>query len=184
MSTNSFTKNKEILEKFFQNRIIFNNYTVSEGTCCFKSINMYKYTLFNIDNIIIDNIVNIFKYFDSLGKCEGKYFHLLQVSGKESESNENVDILNMKKSQINYFNHDLVGVGPFYVVITGIYKKFSNKKIKSDECVICLSNPPNVLFCHCGHICVCNECENISETESGKVKCPLCRQVNRIIRII
>ena len=45
MCTNSFTKNKEILEKFFQNRIIFNNYTVSEGTCCFKSINMYKYII-------------------------------------------------------------------------------------------------------------------------------------------
>ena len=90
----------------------------------------------------------------------------------------------MKKSHINYFNHDLVGVRPFNVVITGIYKKFSNKKFKSNECIICLSNPPNVLFCHCGHICVCNECENISETESGNVKCPLCRQVNRIMRII
>ena len=23
---------------------------------------------------------------------------------------------------------------------------------KSDECLICLTNPPNVLFCNCGHI--------------------------------
>ena len=29
---------------------------------------------------------------------------------------------------------------------------------KSDECVICLTNPPNVLFCNCGHLCLCIEC--------------------------
>ena len=58
-------------------------------------------------------------------------------------------------------------------------KKFS-KKIKSVECVICLTNPPNVLFSQCGHICVCNKCGDILETERGRVKCPLCRQINRI----
>ena len=33
---------------------------------------------------------------------------------------------------------------------------------KSDECVICLTNSPNVLFCNCGHLCICKQC--------GKVK--------------
>ena len=76
--------------------------------------------------------------------------------------------------------HELFGVEPFNVVLCVLYKKFS-KQIKSDECVICLSNPPNILFSQCGHLCVCEECEDISETERGSVKCPLCRKTNRII---
>ena len=26
------------------------------------------------------------------------------------------------------------------------------KSFKSDECIICLTNLPNILFCNCGHI--------------------------------
>ena len=33
------------------------------------------------------------------------------------------------------------------------------KMFKSDECVICLTNPSNVLFCNCGHIAICTECD-------------------------
>ena len=183
MSTNSFAKNKEVLEKFFQNRLILKDNTVFKGTCCFYYINMYKYNMCNINNII-DNMISIFKYLNSLGRCKGEYFNLFKISGKKSESDEYLDILNMEKSNIDYFNFELSGVGPFNVVITGNYKKFSKKIFKEGKCIICLSNPPNVYFCHCGHICVCNECENISETERGRVKCPLCRQVNRIIRVI
>ena len=35
----------------------------------------------------------------------------------------------------------------------------SSLSFKSNECVICLTNPPNVLFCNCGHLCLCLECE-------------------------
>ena len=35
----------------------------------------------------------------------------------------------------------------------------SSQSFKSNECVICLTNPPNVLFCNCGHLCLCSECE-------------------------
>ena len=35
----------------------------------------------------------------------------------------------------------------------------TNKSFKSNECVICLTNPPNVLFSNCGHICICIECD-------------------------
>ena len=51
---------------------------------------------------------------------------------------------------------------------------------KSDECVICLNNPSNVLFCNCGHICICEECE---KTRSLK-NCPICKIENQIKRII
>ena len=32
---------------------------------------------------------------------------------------------------------------------------------KSNECVICLTNQPNILFCNCGHIAICEECERV-----------------------
>ena len=34
------------------------------------------------------------------------------------------------------------------------------QSFKYDECVICLTNPPNVLFCNCGHLCLC---ENVTK---------------------
>ena len=56
----------------------------------------------------------------------------------------------------------------------------ASKTFKSDECVICLTNPPNVLFCNCGHLCLCVECE---EMKSLKF-CPVCKTENTIKRTI
>ena len=51
---------------------------------------------------------------------------------------------------------------------------------KSDECVICLTNPPNVLFCNCGHIAICIECDEIKSLNI----CPICKTENKIKRTI
>ena len=56
----------------------------------------------------------------------------------------------------------------------------TDKSFKLDECVICLTNPPNVLLCNCGHLCLCGECE---EVKSLKV-CPVCKFENTIKRMI
>ena len=56
----------------------------------------------------------------------------------------------------------------------------SSQCFKSDECVICLSNPPNVLFCNCGHICFCLECEKLKKSNH----CPICKIENKIIRYL
>ena len=54
----------------------------------------------------------------------------------------------------------------------------SSLSFKSNECVICLTNPPNVLFCNCGHLCLCSECERKKISN----KCPICKTENTIIR--
>ena len=54
------------------------------------------------------------------------------------------------------------------------------KTFKTDECVICLENKNNVLFCNCGHICVCEKCIEIKRL----TKCPVCKTKNTILRII
>ena len=49
--------------------------------------------------------------------------------------------------------------------------KVTNKCVKSDTCCICLSNPSNIIFTDCGHLCICGPCnEKLTE-----LKCPMCR---------
>ena len=54
------------------------------------------------------------------------------------------------------------------------------KTFKSELCTICLERIPNVLFCICGHICICKEC---NEKKVMK-KCLMCKTENTILRII
>ena len=56
----------------------------------------------------------------------------------------------------------------------------TEKTFKLDECVICLTNLPNVLFCKCGHLCLSEECDKV---ESLKI-CPVCKFENSIKRNI
>ena len=62
-------------------------------------------------------------------------------------------------------------------------KKIINveKTFKEDKCVICLTNPPNILFCNCGHQVLCEEC---SKTGESLEKCPICKTENTNLRII
>ena len=57
----------------------------------------------------------------------------------------------------------------------------TEKIFKEDECVICLTNPPNILFCNCGHVALCVEC---SKTGESLEKCPICKTENTNLRII
>ena len=54
------------------------------------------------------------------------------------------------------------------------------KTYKTDECVICLENKNNVLFCNWGHICICEKYIEIKRL----TKCPVCKTENTILRII
>ena len=57
-----------------------------------------------------------------------------------------------------------------------------NKTLKSDECAVCLSNPPNVLFCNCGHLSICSGCfETIRQVKN---QCVVCKEENATIRIL
>ena len=51
---------------------------------------------------------------------------------------------------------------------------------ESEECVICLSNQPNILFCNCGHLCLCTECYKLKSLSV----CPVCKTENTILRVI
>ena len=54
------------------------------------------------------------------------------------------------------------------------------KIFKSDECIICMTNQPNILFCNCGHLCECVKCYKIKTPST----CPICKTDNEIIRML
>ena len=55
-----------------------------------------------------------------------------------------------------------------------------DKSFKSDECVICLTNPSNILFCNCGHIAICVECDKMKSLKN----CPIRKTENTIKRTL
>ena len=54
------------------------------------------------------------------------------------------------------------------------------KIFKSEECIICLTNQPNVLFCNCGHVSYCLNCYKLKPLST----CPICKTDNEIIRML
>ena len=54
------------------------------------------------------------------------------------------------------------------------------KTFDSGECQICFENPTSILFCVCGHICMCGDC--IKVYQSGA--CPICKTYNEYVRKI
>ena len=56
----------------------------------------------------------------------------------------------------------------------------SLKTFDSKECQVCLENPTSILFCICGHICMCGDC--IKKYQSGA--CPICKTYNEYVRKI
>ena len=55
-----------------------------------------------------------------------------------------------------------------------------SKIFKSEECIICLTNQPIILFCNCGHIPICTECYKLKSLSA----CPICKTENTILRVI
>ena len=53
------------------------------------------------------------------------------------------------------------------------------KTFKLEQCVICLEEEPKVLFCNCGHICICEKCASHRYDN-----CPVCKKENTILRIM
>ena len=49
---------------------------------------------------------------------------------------------------------------------------------KEENCVLCLDKKSNVMFCNCGHICICEKCNEGYRTAI----CLLCKTYNDIRR--
>ena len=99
-------------------------------------------------------------------------------------NNRNKPFYSIKKwNEIGVIYYDTVLINLIRYI--KLYKKLQEKieyddiiknNFKTDECCICLSTNPDVIFVPCAHLCACMECaQQLS-------KCPLCRRqiTNRI----
>ena len=77
---------------------------------------------------------------------------------------------------------------PFKILVTTSFYRFHSfdaspkpleKTFKLEECVICLEKEPKVLFCNCGHICICEKC-----IVRRYDNCPVCKEKSTILRMI
>ena len=117
-------------------------------------------------------------------------FPVLRLEESVVGTNDFLDQLDNEIYKAKMDNCNLYNVEPFNIVICAGYQNINrvdNKKVikidkifKTEECVICLLTKPNVLFCGCGHLCICNECNKIKKLNV----CPVCRTENTILRII
>ena len=101
--------------------------------------------------------------FEFIFKIKRSYDHLMVL-------------LNELSANLYFRQRDLMNRGLFLIIMI---KKIINaeKFFKEDECVICLTNPPNILFCNCGHVALCVEC---SKTGESLEKCPICKLKTQI----
>ena len=75
-------------------------------------------------------------------------------------------------------------IEPFKMLISTKFIHFPTlinkyKTFKLEQCVICLEKEPKVLFCNCGHICICKKC-----ILNRYDNCPVCKERSTILRII
>ena len=134
-----------------------------------KHKNMWPYTEYFLENIDYRRRGNIERFREERRK-EGEIEDLERIF--EEETQALVDGINP---------HNLTGQG------ARLLENFVEPKIinaeqifKSDECTICLSNPSNVLFCNCGHLCMFEECDKVKSLNT----CPVCKTETTIKRNI
>ena len=90
-----------------------------------------------------------------------------------NDSNQNVD------EETNYESEESVNEETNEEE-TYLPKIHTEPSFKCVECVICLTNLSNVLFCDFGHICICSECDILKCLDA----CPMCRVKTTIKRKI
>ena len=65
--------------------------------------------------------------------------------------------------------------------------KINTKCTREETCCICLTNKSNIIFPDCGHLCICEKCDdNLTKKtnfEEDQLKCPLCRTMATLPRI-
>ena len=104
----------------------------------------------------------------------------------------NINFLSYLNREINKYKGYRIRKIPFapfnirvelcIAIKNNLHKKSINsiQTFKTGYCVICLTKPPQVLFCNCGHLCVCTECNKMETLET----CPICKTENTILRVI
>ena len=202
------------LEQVIQNKVLISkNYKRVYDFINPLDLTFDELTAFIVYDMECQNIIEFIKlvtpficYISSLLKYEDNDLYIddkiiVKLESHESEGGYMIDMSNINddngieliKECIDYFNN----IG-FFLSFTKKFDAYfiichdsdennsynqhinTNKTFRTEECLICTDNLPNVIFCDCGHLCVCEDC--IKSYQS--YKCPMCKHINKNIRII
>ena len=139
------------LKKFLKNHPIF---ILTED----NTIINYNYEYIDRELYIKDLKVNLKTHYDFYDVDYDLYFDVLA----ELENNNELTV-----------SHEVPTTEEIKVI--NLFKIF-----KSVECVVCMNDKPNILFCNCGHLCECVGCYKIKTPSI----CPVCKTDNEIIRTL
>ena len=134
-----------------------------------------KYDYENIDcEIYVKDLIIILKtYYDFYDLDYDLYFCVLAELENNNELLVSHEIEELENNNELLVSHEIPP--PEKPKIINLFKIF-----KSDECIICMDNKPDILFCNCGHLCECEGCYKIKTLSI----CPVCKMDNEIIRMI
>ena len=145
--------------------------------------NIYVYLFFPDDLSITNHVIDLYQiyynesYHNLIFKLNMRIKHLYD----QAYYLKPIMPFNIEVSFSHY--HPSIDILPFSLEDS---KENQEKQInttqtfKSDECVICITNPSNILFCNCGHIAICVECDEVKSL----LECPVCKTENTIKRMV
>ena len=173
----SFKKNKFLIYDFFKHikPIIFYAYSYTSQRKHIKddfilkqlpSLIFFDYETDNNEYYIKDLKIILNTYYDFSDMDYDFYFYTIS----ELENNDELIISHTEPTP-----EDEEEPPPEVPKIINLFKIF-----KSDECIICMVDKPNILFCNCGHLCECDKCYKIKTPSI----CPICKTDNEIIRML
>ena len=161
----------------------FNFHHFNDCSDTFHHVKFFNYDYEYVsdeENIIELNKKKLMRYEEEIynKNCFYKFttpFSLLieiKTFTKGNEEDETEELSNSLPIEMHPPNHNFTGPGILLARRLGVIPDNeeeneeeqiinTDKSFKSDECVICLTKPPNVLFCNCGHLCLCEECQYI-----------------------
>lgn len=128
---------------------------------------------------------------------EGSSYQTPDITNNINFSNPISDSMQSNNININNYLSQINGLFEFFInplkkTIANLkdeIKKLKNeikdkeKKIKDKEerieeldkkCSVCFTNKSNIIFIPCGHLCMCNDCNNRC-TQYNMSFCPICR---------
>ena len=202
----------KLLDEVIQNKLLISkNYERVFYFINPLDLELNELTIFIIYNMECENVIEFIKlvkpflcYISSLLKYEYEELYIndriyIKLEFHESQGEYILDVLKINDENgierirecIQYFNG-------FYLTLTRKFDAYfviyddseendsyndhinTNKTFKTEECLLCYGDKPDVLFCGCGHLCICKECIKYYES----YKCPICKNINKNIRII
>ena len=177
----SFEKNKFLIYDFFKHikPIIFYAYSYTSQRKHIKDdfilkqlpiLFFFKYETDNNEYYIKDLEITLPTYYYFSDMDYDFYFYAIS----ELENNDELIISHTEPTFEDEEEED-DEPPPEKPKIINLFKIF-----KSEECIICMDDKPNILFCNCGHLCECEGCYKIKTPST----CPVCKTDNEIIRML